>query len=78
MQAECRRLGDSDTPEVSPLLKTAARSLKERPVLFKYCAEEVGRGLGAGVGMAGWYGMGDGTLSGVLGGAGGLGTGGKY
>lgn len=41
VQAECRSLGDSDTPEVSELLKAAARCLKERPVLFKYCAEEV-------------------------------------
>eukprot|EP00850_Spirogloea_muscicola_P013636 SM000093S24447 [mRNA] locus=s93:387657:397202:+ [translate_table: standard] len=41
VQAECRNLGNSDTPDVSDLLKTAAGSLKERPVLFKYCAEEV-------------------------------------
>lgn len=41
VQAECKKLGDSDNPEVSELLKTAVRSLKERPVLFKYCAEEV-------------------------------------
>ncbi|XP_059663088.1 conserved oligomeric Golgi complex subunit 6 [Cornus florida] len=41
LQAECRRLGDTDNPEVSELLKTAVRCLKERPVLFKYCAEEV-------------------------------------
>ncbi|XP_068664002.1 conserved oligomeric Golgi complex subunit 6 [Aristolochia californica] len=41
VQAECRRLGDSDTPEVSDLLKTAVHCLRERPVLFKYCAEEV-------------------------------------
>ncbi|MCO5600340.1 hypothetical protein L7F22_054451 [Adiantum nelumboides] len=41
VQAECRSLGDNDTPEVSELLKRAARCLKERPVLFKYCAEEV-------------------------------------
>ncbi|PIA50433.1 hypothetical protein AQUCO_01300878v1 [Aquilegia coerulea] len=41
VQAECRRLGDTDNPEVSDLLKTAVRCLKERPVLFKYCAEEV-------------------------------------
>ncbi|KAK4490856.1 hypothetical protein RD792_001571 [Penstemon davidsonii] len=41
VQAECRRLGDVDNPEVSELLKTAVRCLKERPVLFKYCAEEV-------------------------------------
>lgn len=41
VQTESRILGDNDTPEVSELLKTAARCLKERPVLFKYCAEEV-------------------------------------
>ncbi|KAL3678988.1 hypothetical protein R1sor_021944 [Riccia sorocarpa] len=41
VQNECRSLSDNDTPEVSDLLKTAARSLRERPVLFKYCAEEV-------------------------------------
>ncbi|XP_010478593.1 PREDICTED: conserved oligomeric Golgi complex subunit 6 isoform X2 [Camelina sativa] len=42
VQAECRKLGDTDNPEVSELLRTAVRCLKERPVLFKYCAEEVG------------------------------------
>nr|ATB19482.1 putative COG7 [Juniperus drupacea] len=41
VQTECRNLGDNDTPEVTDLLKTATRCLKERPVLFKYCAEEV-------------------------------------
>lgn len=41
VQTECRRLGDTDNPEVSELLRTAVRCLKERPVLFKYCAEEV-------------------------------------
>ncbi|XP_051137296.1 conserved oligomeric Golgi complex subunit 6 [Andrographis paniculata] len=41
VQAECRRLGDIDNPEVSELLRTAVRCLKARPVLFKYCAEEV-------------------------------------
>ncbi|KAI3468517.1 hypothetical protein Pfo_025180 [Paulownia fortunei] len=41
VQVECRRLGDVDNPEVSELLKTAVRCLKARPVLFKYCAEEV-------------------------------------
>ncbi|CAL5359348.1 unnamed protein product [Camellia sinensis] len=41
VQAECRRLGDTDNPEVSELLRTAVRCLKERLVLFKYCAEEV-------------------------------------
>jgi conserved oligomeric Golgi complex subunit 6 len=41
VQAECKKLGDTDNPEVSDLLKKAVRCLKERPVLFKYCAEEV-------------------------------------
>ncbi|EXC31695.1 Conserved oligomeric Golgi complex subunit 6 [Morus notabilis] len=41
VQAECRKLGDADNPEVSELLKMAVRCLRERPVLFKYCAEEV-------------------------------------
>ncbi|PON37243.1 Conserved oligomeric Golgi complex subunit [Parasponia andersonii] len=41
VQAECRKLGDADNPEVNELLKTAVRCLRERPVLFKYCAEEV-------------------------------------
>lgn len=41
VQVECRRLGDSDNPQVDDLLKTAVCCLKERPVLFKYCAEEV-------------------------------------
>ncbi|CAI9759527.1 unnamed protein product [Fraxinus pennsylvanica] len=41
VQIECRRLGDVDNPEVGELLKTAVRCLKERPVLFKYSAEEV-------------------------------------
>ncbi|MCI24891.1 conserved oligomeric Golgi complex subunit 6-like, partial [Trifolium medium] len=39
--AECRKLGDTDNPEVGELLKTAVRYLRERAVLFKYCAEEV-------------------------------------
>ncbi|XP_059457372.1 conserved oligomeric Golgi complex subunit 6 isoform X2 [Corylus avellana] len=41
VQAECRKLGDTDNPEVGELLKTAVCCLRERPVLFKYCAEEV-------------------------------------
>ncbi|XP_078442754.1 oligomeric golgi complex subunit [Wolffia australiana] len=41
VHTECKKLGDSDNPEVSELLKTASRCLRERPVLFKYCAEEV-------------------------------------
>ena len=41
MQGECRRLGDADAPEIDPVLQRAAAALRERPVLFKYCAEEV-------------------------------------
>ncbi|KAL9275464.1 Conserved oligomeric Golgi complex subunit 6-like protein, partial [Drosera capensis] len=41
VQTESRKLGDTDNPEVNELLKTAVRCLKERPVLFKYCAEEL-------------------------------------
>lgn len=41
VQAECKELGDSDNPEVGDLLKRAVRCLRDRPVLFKYCAEEV-------------------------------------
>ncbi|XP_022941125.1 conserved oligomeric Golgi complex subunit 6 [Cucurbita moschata] len=41
VQTECRSLGETDNPEVGELLKTAVRCLRERPVLFKYCAEEV-------------------------------------
>lgn len=41
VQAECRRLGEADAPEVDPVLQRAAAALRERPVLFKYCAEEV-------------------------------------
>lgn len=42
VQTECRKLGDTDNPEVGDLLRTAVRCLKEKPALFKYCAEEVG------------------------------------
>jgi hypothetical protein len=41
LQAECRGLGGADAPEVDPLLQRAAAALRERPVLFRYCAEEV-------------------------------------
>ncbi|KAK9790340.1 hypothetical protein WJX73_004685 [Symbiochloris irregularis] len=41
VQGECRNLGDMDAPEVNTLLQSAAEALRERPVLFKYCAEEV-------------------------------------
>ncbi|KAL4421302.1 hypothetical protein ABPG75_010593 [Micractinium tetrahymenae] len=41
VQQECRALSEADAPEVNPLLQQAAVALRERPVLFKYCAEEV-------------------------------------
>ena len=41
VQGECRRLGDTDAPEVEPMLQRAASALRERPVLFKFCAAEV-------------------------------------
>ena len=41
MQQECRSLSEADAPEINPLLQQAAAALRERPVLFKYCAEEV-------------------------------------
>ena len=41
VQAECRRLGDADAPEVEELLQRGARALRQRSVLFRYCAEEV-------------------------------------
>ncbi|KAL4558227.1 hypothetical protein LXL04_036425 [Taraxacum kok-saghyz] len=37
VQTKCRRLGDSDNPEVSELLKMAVRCLKERHVLQVLC-----------------------------------------
>lgn len=41
VQEQCRALGDSDGSDVHPLLQTATRFLRERPILFRYCAEEV-------------------------------------
>ncbi len=41
VQSECRNIGEFDAPEVSPTLQQAVRALREQPVLFKYCAEEV-------------------------------------
>lgn len=41
VQNECRGLGEADAPEVEPLLQRAAAALRARPVLFRYCAEEV-------------------------------------
>lgn len=41
VQSECRKLGDGDAPEAWPLLQRASQALKERPVLYKYCALEV-------------------------------------
>ena len=41
VQGECRNIGEFDAPEVDPALQAAVGALRERPVLFKYCAEEV-------------------------------------
>ncbi|GAX74715.1 hypothetical protein CEUSTIGMA_g2163.t1 [Chlamydomonas eustigma] len=41
VQGECRSIGEYDAPEVGNTLQAAVCSLRERPVLFKYCAEEV-------------------------------------
>lgn len=41
VQEHCRALGDSDASDTHPLLQTATHFLKERPILFRYCAEEV-------------------------------------
>lgn len=41
VQHECRELGDGDAPEVPEELKRAASVLRQRAVLFRYCAEEV-------------------------------------
>lgn len=45
LQGECRGLGGADAPEVDPALQRAAAALRERPVLFRYCAEEVREAL---------------------------------
>ncbi|KAJ3188281.1 Golgi transport complex subunit 6 [Gaertneriomyces sp. JEL0708] len=39
-QLECRSLGQ-EAPEIAPTLREALRALKERPVLFQACIEEV-------------------------------------
>ena len=39
--AVCRALSDSDGSDAHPLLPTATRFLRDRPILFRYCAEEV-------------------------------------
>ncbi|PNW74161.1 hypothetical protein CHLRE_13g587750v5 [Chlamydomonas reinhardtii] len=41
VQVQCRNIGEYDAPEVEPALQAAVAALRERPVLFKYCAEEV-------------------------------------
>lgn len=41
VQGECSSLGDMDAPEVDPRLHRAAQALRQRQVLFRYCAEEV-------------------------------------
>ena len=37
----CQGLGELDESEVHPLLSRALRALRARPVLLRYCAEEV-------------------------------------
>ena len=41
LQAEWRNLGDTDAPEVDPLLQKASQALRARPALFHHCAHEV-------------------------------------
>jgi len=41
VQSECRSIGEYDAPEVDSTLQAAVQALQQRPVLFKYCAEEV-------------------------------------
>ncbi|CDP08437.1 unnamed protein product [Coffea canephora] len=41
VQEECGRLGDIDNPEVSVTSANSVCCLKERPILFRYCVEEV-------------------------------------
>ncbi|GFR52692.1 hypothetical protein Agub_g15319 [Astrephomene gubernaculifera] len=41
VQVQCRSIGEYDAPEVEPALQAAVAALRQRPVLFKYCAEEV-------------------------------------
>ena len=41
VQSELRQLSDSETPEATDLLRRATHCLRARPVLFRYCAEEV-------------------------------------
>lgn len=41
VQNECRALGEMDAPEVNPLLQKAVGALRDREVLYRYCAEEV-------------------------------------
>ncbi len=41
VQNECRGLGEADAPEVDPVLQRATAALRARPVLLRYCAEEV-------------------------------------
>ena len=40
VQAQCRALGDSDVPEVTPQLARATAVLRARPLLHRYAAEE--------------------------------------
>ena len=39
--SETKRLSNNDALELEPLLQRGAQALRDRPVLFKYCAREV-------------------------------------
>ena len=39
--AETKRLSNNEALEIDPLVQRGAQALKDRPVLFKYCAREV-------------------------------------
>lgn len=41
VQSQCQSLTDVDVAEVHPLLSSALIALKARPVLLRYCSEEV-------------------------------------
>ena len=43
VQGECRTLAEEDGPDVPDLLARAMQALRARPVLYRYCVEEVSR-----------------------------------
>lgn len=43
VQGECRALAEEDGPDVPELLARAMAALRARPVLYRYCVEEVSR-----------------------------------